>query len=715
MSTPTLRRHVVRAPWTRVVAQGLLWLMASEFAGRRARAQEGRPSRLRLVLSFKKDRALPTTALELRPNLPQEVFVYVQNDGDDDQRVAVKLVGGDGKAVATSAEVTAEKGKATLVTWPATPAEPGKPSPPQELAGPVTLRMADKGGEVGKALRIDVAPPRSYLKDPQAEFFAEKLKNGETRHRLVVTVERNTTFPFGGPPTRVELDLNPARFKALVPGQEKRGRYTGLISADSGKLVLQAEGLQLEGSEPGFVYLNVDGVPRAFVLGATFPSGEKPTTSLLSTKPILATSLPRYLPKPTGPTPVAIEASGPVSVRYRIKLDLLAASEKKKEDEKDVVKDTYAEVAEFKGPYQEKLFFGKTGPNGGLLLQPEVKEWATALDLSGVVGTTKVRLRLLDEDNKLVKVINGLRVPVRKEDEDATEVVQEVTIDVTPPAVELLAPVPARAVRDRRLLVKARCADEESGVAEVMFYLGKPAQDGKMAPDTPRAKGRPDKETDVWQAEFDIPADQKGPLGLTVRATNGVGMTTSKTVALDVVDPEPTAATIAGKVYEKETPIDNVVVRLYNAKKQLIRRVRSADGGKFAFRELRAGEYRIAALRPSTGYGVERVVAVKDREQLVNLELILQPGKGRKARISGVVREGDRVQAGLTVTLSDAASNKALLTAKTDEAGKYEFKDLGAGKYKVTATKSASQTKAEKPVVLQEGEDKSDVDLKLYR
>ncbi len=714
MSTPTLRRHAVTAPWMRVVAQGLLCLlvlMASERAARRAPAQEGRPSRLRLVLSFKKDRTLPTAALELRPNVPQEVFVYVQNDGDDDQKVAVKLVGGDGKPAATSAEVTAEKGKATLVTWPAAPAEPGKPAPLQELAGPVTLRMADMGGEVGKALRIDVAPARSYLKNPQAEFFTEKLKNGETRHRLEVTVERNTAFPFGGPPTRVELDLNPARFKSLVPGQEKRGRYTGLISAESSKLVLQAEGLQLEGSEPGFVYLNVDGVPRAFVLGATFPLGEKPTTSLLSTKPILATSLPRYLPKPTGPTPVSIEASGPISVRYRIKLDLLAASEK----EKDVVKDTYAEVSEFKGPYQEKLFFGKTGPNGGLLLQPEVKDWATALDLSGVVGTTKVRLRLLDEDNKAVKVINGLRVPVRKEDEDATEVVQEVTVDVTPPAVELLAPVPARAVRDRRLLVKARCADEESGVAEVMFYLGKPAQDGKMAPDTPRAKGRPDKEKDVWQAEFDIQADQKGPLDLTVRATNGVGMTTSKTVSLDVVDPEPTAATIAGKVYEKETPIDNVVVRLYNAKKQLIRRVRSADGGKVAFRELRAGEYRIAALRPSTGYGVERVVAVKDREQLVNLELILQPGKGKKARISGMVREGDRPQAGLTVTLSDAASNKALLTAKTDEAGKYEFKDLAAGKYKVTATKSASQTKAEKPVVLQEGEDKSDVDLKLYR
>src|SRR5262245_9970363 len=148
MSSPTLRRLAKTTPCTRLLMQGLLCLlvlMASERAGRRVRAQEGRPSSLRLLLSFKKDGTIPATALELRPNVPQEVFVYVQNDGDDDQTVTVKLIG-DGKTEFTSSEINAKKKTTTLVTWPAAPAVPGaKPAPPQELAGPVTLRMADKG------------------------------------------------------------------------------------------------------------------------------------------------------------------------------------------------------------------------------------------------------------------------------------------------------------------------------------------------------------------------------------------------------------------------------------------------------------------------------------------------------------------------------------------------------------------------------------------
>ena len=170
-------------------------------------------------------------------------------------------------------------------------------------------------------------------------------------------------------------------------------------------------------------------------------------------------------------------------------------------------------------------------------------------------------------------------------------------------------------------------------------------------------------------------------------------------LSVAVVDPDPTSGTIAGKVYEKEVPVDNIYVRLYDAKGILRQRVRSEKGGNFTFEDLKNGTYRIAAKRKSTSYSGEKQVTLKDYRPQVKgkevqgpVELILQapPDKGgpKKARIAGVVREGDRPQGGVTVTLSDATSNKALFEGKTNSGGKYEFKDLGPGKYKVSATKT---------------------------
>jgi hypothetical protein len=696
----------------------LLVLSASEGADRRAQAQGGKPSRLSLFLTFKKDGVAPSPkALELRPNVLQEVFAYVKNDGEESQSVTVQLVASDGKVEATSKPVTAAGGKATLVEWaPAPSAPPGKPPAPQELPMPVVLRMTDKSGPVGRDLPVVIASAADYLRPPAAEFFPASAKQGQAGNRFEVEVKRNKDFPFGGPASRVELDLRPDRIKGLVPGQEKKGRYSGLLGADTDSLVLEARDLQLEGNARGFVYLNVDGVPRAFVFGADFPVSGKPTTSLLATSPILATSLPRYA-RPSAAMPLIVETGGArISENARIKLDLLASS-------KDG-KDEYAEVAEFKGPRQEKLFFGKTGPNGGLLFQPEVKDWSATVDLSGVLGTTKVRLRLFNQDGKEQEVINGAKPPSPDGGETTREMVQEITIDATPPVVKDLGTVPSPVARGRKLLVKARCADDESTVTEVVFYLGKPGPDGKMAPDAPQARARLEK--DDWQAEFDVPADQKSPLGVVVRVTNGVGMQTTKSLSVEVVDPEPDYGSIVGRVYEKEAPVDNVRVRLYDAKGILRRRERSAEGGKFAFKDLYDGKYRVAARHETTNYAAEKVVTVQDKKVIVEgkpltepLELVLQPpppgADPKKARISGVVREGDRTQRGLTVTLSDAASGKALLTTKTGEAGQYEFKDLKPGKYRVSASKSASNTRGQQTVDLKEAEDKTGVDIKLYR
>ena len=299
--------------------QGLLCLLILTSSQGRVvgfRAQDTKASKISLFLSFKKDGERPRTPVELRPSVLQEVFVYVQNDSGKDQPVLVQLVGGDGKVEATSAEFNAGDTKATLVNWPAAPpapATPGKPAALPELAMPVRLRVVDKAGTELGSLRVLVAAADSYLKNPTAEFQTESTKPGDTSNRLEVIVRGTRISRSRGRQRAVELELRPDRIRSLAPTQEKKGRYTGLIAADSDPLVLEAKDLKFEGNEPGFVYLNVDGVARAFTFGANFPTGGRPTTPLLLTKPILATSLPRYSRPLTAPLPLAIESGGLIS------------------------------------------------------------------------------------------------------------------------------------------------------------------------------------------------------------------------------------------------------------------------------------------------------------------------------------------------------------------------------------------------------------------
>jgi hypothetical protein len=85
-----------------------------------------------------------------------------------------------------------------------------------------------------------------------------------------------------------------------------------------------------------------------------------------------------------------------------------------------------------------------------------------------------------------------------------------------------------------------------------------------------------------------------------------------------------------------------------------------------------------------------------------------KPGK-----IEGKLLEGDRPQAKLDVTLLDDKGAEKGKT-KTKDDGTFVFENVPAGKYKVTATKTASVTKAEQPVEVKPGET-AKVEAKLFR
>jgi len=85
------------------------------------------------------------------------------------------------------------------------------------------------------------------------------------------------------------------------------------------------------------------------------------------------------------------------------------------------------------------------------------------------------------------------------------------------------------------------------------------------------------------------------------------------------------------------------------------------------------------------------------------------------ATIEGTVKDKDgRPQPDARVALIDA-NGKEKDTGKTDAKGKYSFKDLPAGSYKIQASKAAGQQQGDSSVTVSEGQTKSDADVTIGR
>jgi hypothetical protein len=578
----------------------------------------------------------------------------------------------------------------------------------KDLRAPARFFIVNAANEeVTPDYPVIIASPDSYARATAKYYPGEEKKKIGSRFEVTVTLDPK--FLFFGPACRVDLDLRPERIERLIP--QKQGRFGGSLASDKQKLILEATNLTFEGGKNtnGFVYLTVDGYRRAYVYDVNFYITGTEGTVPGVTQRLVRLAVPRYA-QPSDQFPVTIEADG-ISRRGRERLRLGVLSEDKKGEG-----DVFTYLPDFTEPRSERLRFAE-GPRGGtLVFHPEVKDWSTTLDLSGIVGPTKLQLLVVDEKGEPQDVRDG-NLPGTTLIKKA--VVQEIVLDDSPPD-QLVLDATRPAYRGKNLAVRALAADAQSGIASVLFYLGKPIPDGKLPPDTVRALGKPGKKPDLWVAELPVAADQKSPLPVSVLVTNRAGLSATKGIVVNVEDAPPTSATISGQLFEEETPVGNLPVGLLNAKNKAVQVVRAGPDGKFTFTEVEKGVYRLYSRRPTTGAkGLSKPLTIaKGNEQLTDIELVMVvPGKGgKKARIEGTVVEGPRAQAGITVSLTTPGRNpRVLTTTKTDEAGKYAFADLDKGTYRVVAAKSASRTRAGQTVTVNDGEQKTGVDLKLYR
>jgi hypothetical protein len=590
-------------------------------------------TRVRLVLSTQPVEKEPRRGRDLRPsalrpNVVREILTYVQNDRPEALPVTVQLLAG-GVEIA-SQKRTVEGNRLTQIAWPppaapAAPAAGGAREPGMTpLTSPVALRLVDaKGQPLGRTIEMTVDRPADYLA-ASLEFIPAAR---DQSNRLIATV--TPTDQFQGPPCPVELVLDPGRIPGYIPGQRKLGTYAGFVTGEPADgdaprpLYLVAEDVRLRPDERnGLVYLRADGYHRAFTFRTTFArSGTRPVPQLI-TKESLRLDVPSAA-DPRTPLHVTVEADNLAQpAEARLLLEVLSRVAR---DDKKPPQEQFSPLAEFRGERSERLAYNPGGPHGGLLFRADVQDWGTDLDLGRLYGATVLRLQLLGKDNRPRKVLDpetGL---------ETTEVRMTVLLDDTPPHDVRFVGLPKQAFRGKAVVLQAGGLDEESGIREVLFFTGRPLPDGKVPPDALWAAGkRVKKDGDVWAGELALPLVQPNPLEISVRFTNGVGLSTTERVLLGVAD----------------VPAEKVAAK--------------------------------------------------------------------KASIAGVVVEGDLPQMGLPVELRNSAG-KVIATTKTDARGAFLFQDLDPDSYRVSSVKTGDETKGETPVGLAAGEQKTGVQIKLWR
>src|SRR5262249_25953537 len=125
----------------------------------------------------------------------------------------------------------------------------------------------------------------------------------------------------------------------------------------------------------------------------------------------------------------------------------------------------------------------------------------------------------------------------------ADAVYKAVVLDATPPVnvkfAELYPTEPPffKLERGSLLPVKAKAEDPESKIASAVFFVGKPLPGGKIPENVETVAGVLNEKTGNWEADVKIPTDQKGVYDVSVRFTNGAGLSEIKTVHIQLVDP----------------------------------------------------------------------------------------------------------------------------------------------------------------------------------
>lgn len=586
----------------------------------------------------------------LRPNTEQTVHVVVRNPGTEDVTVVVALRAvGARTPVLRSKPLTVKPGEEDVAVWDvAVPtAVPGAPAAPAPAA-PTTLELKDPARtyqlvtlvdnkEVGQARVVKLLRPLQYLDETRCSAIFDGPR-GQLTAKVVAGAE------FSGEPASVRLTLDPARIPGLVATDSPEGSYQRALTGPGKEVELTANNLSFNNQPTnpnGLVTVDVDSYERALTWRTTFNTASGNNQGqLISDHPLVRLiGEPYWKAGPKYPVTILVD-NARRDLRVEIGVD---RNDDRKFDDDEVrilpsARDQHIGV--------------RPGGDGALTFATSVRDWKIDLDVAGLFGKRTLRVRLLNEAGEPVELLDE-EAAIDPQPRTRTAIVQSVVYDGSEPDVTALGVLglPAakgrknQLVRGKPLTLYARAEDEQTGIKEVVFFVGKPNADGTLpmgvepvpgilAPVDAKAIGDARKPT--WLAQLPVPTDKPGKVPVGVQVTNQAGMKSFGMMTIELVDPPMT---------DPKDP---------------------------------------------------------------------KSSAGKGGTIEGTVNEGGRLQPNVPVVLRDAQGN-VKDTVRTDNRGRYVFKDVPAGSYRVQAIKSSSRTEGDVTVQAVDGQVKSDANITLRR
>lgn len=543
----------------------------------------------------------------------QPYYLYLRNPTSVGQDVLVELKVGDQPVTGPSPQIQVGPGAISRVQFAPGSMKPETPLP--DLTGPlkVVLRnAANKESILGQAtVGVRIAAPAEYVRVSHVEY-APASNGRPSDSRLSVQLRRNASV--AGPPTVAQLLLPPDQIPGFLGIGD--GTLRGVIPPDGSPLLLFVKGLRrTPGSDSlGTFYVQVDAYPRGIAFRTTFPPDGQPTLPVEDTRPTLRLRAARSTPAVTT-FPVRAEVDNP-GADFSLEI-MLGRSQSGFQPE---------EVRRFPSAQHRRIGFAPGGPDGSLLFEAAADDWNTTLDLSGIEGSRVLRARLLDDDGQEVQAVS-----------------QPLLIDNSRPTGPSFVELPQQARRGSKLVVKATAGATESGIAKVLFFVGRPPADGTPLPTTvTTTPGKSDAAGVIWSAEINLP-DVKGPTDLGAQFATGAGQTTYTSANVELTETDPiTPGRIVGTVLEGPRSQPGMVVILTQkppgearnkearskeaqtkeAQNDEIARATTTADGTFRFDNLAPGLYQLTTSKEASQTKAKAEVTVKARATAtVSLEL----------------------------------------------------------------------------------------------
>ncbi len=598
---------------------------------------------------------LPAADLAPRPNAASAVYLYVQNRLPNKDTFVVELLqGGPNGPSLGRAPVKFTKDDAQG-TWrrvkfappapaPAAPPPPAVPPPapgaaatPPEPPPPPGVALKRDAAGFQFTLRLLDEKGEAVVKDEANRPYIEVINLTFAKPEAYLTVDKPTVSVKDGA-AEVEMKVTPiATAKATPKITAESPAAVRLSFANPGltlgdgvynRTVAAAAGSTLTGAvksppDTVTVHVAVDGVERAklFTVSPRATGDQVNPDNKVAVRVVPLTQLPaNNATRPVAVFPVRLEVDNPPA-DHALELRVKRAADNSADQN---------EVFRFPAPRDEKVWLNPADPSGGIGLTTKSSDWVKVISLADLRGR-------IDLSGVLVKGTSDTPSdPVR------------LLVDATPPEVTFRDPGlkvtksgARQLVKGDPLPVRAFATDGTggTGIAKVVFFLGKPTADGKPPEGAAVVEGTPvldkdGKPTDVWAAALQLPADKKEATVSAV-ATDGAGNTggprTGEALRVVIVDPPPPIPTgrIDGIVMFGELPQPGVEVKIVGGEGKVRKSVVTNASGKFCLLGLPPGPYVLVSGKTDVTTGVSGVteVTVEPGEKATPATVVLKKNK----------------------------------------------------------------------------------------